>query len=235
MRLVFSVRFRQLGSTMSHDPHAQLDQTVLEKIEQSPVGAVPHTPTYQDSLRRLYATHQVYASADFKDGHVTARSLARSPAFYANNLESLVAGKIDVSALETNNSVFSRYVQSLPETLRAKAETLRDKVVARAIPHRKHHGPGEAPAIHDPANVLFLVPGSGRHPGLPGNYLQGALIEELHPDAPSTWRLELHDREDDSTVLAATALPEALTALQDVIASAPFELGELDALGFVRK
>jgi hypothetical protein len=217
---------------MSHDPHAQIDQTVLDKIEQSPVGAVPHTPTYQDSLRRLHATHQVYTSADYKDGHVTVRSLAKAPIFHANNLESLIAGKIDVSALETNNSIFSRYVQSLPVALRDKAEALRAKVIGRSIQHRKHHGPGDAPEIHDPVNSLFLVPGTGPHPGLPGNYLQGALIEIMHPGAPSTWKLELHDRDDGVSSLVASTLPEALTALQDVISSAPFHLSELDALGF---
>src|SRR5688500_4068660 len=98
---------------MSLDPHAQLDQTVLDNIAPSPTGAVPHTPTYQDALRRLYATHQVYASADHKDCHVTVRSLARAPLFYANNLDALVAGQLDVTALESNDSIFSRYVQSL--------------------------------------------------------------------------------------------------------------------------
>ncbi len=144
MLLVFDVFGEYVSCTMSLDPHAQLDQTVLDKIELSPVGAVPHTPTYQDSLRRLYATHQVYASADFKDGHVTVRSLAKAPIFHANNLAALISGKIDSAELETNNSIFSRYVQSLPEALRAKAEALRGKVIGRAIQHRKHHGPGDA-------------------------------------------------------------------------------------------
>lgn len=217
---------------MSHDPHAQLDQTVLEKIEQSPVGAVPHTPTYQDSLRRLYATHQVYASADFKDGHVTARSLAKLPLFYANNLDALVTGGIDVGALEANASIYDRYVQSLEAPLRAKAETFRLRVIGRVIVHRKHHGPGEAPAIHDPVHSVFLVPGTGPHPGLPGNYLYGSLDEVIHPGAPSTWTVQLHDNDDAASSLATTNLPDALTALQDVIASAPFQLSELAALGF---
>ncbi len=217
---------------MSHDPHAQIDQTVLDKIEQSPVGAVPHTPTYQDSLRRLHATHQVYASADFKDGHVTVRSLAKSPLFHANNLASLIAGKIDVSTLETNNSIFSRYVQSLPAALRDKAEALRGKVIGRVVMHRKYSGPGEAPEIHDPVNSLFLVPGAGPHTGLPGNYLQGVLLEIMPPGAASTWKLELHDGEDGVSSMAAPTLPEALTALEEVISSAPFHLSELDALGF---
>jgi hypothetical protein len=217
---------------MSLDPHAQLDQTVLDKIEQSPVGAVPHTPTYQDALRRLYATHQVYASADHKDGHVTVRSLATLPLFYANNLEALTAGQIEVSALESNDSIFSRYVGSLPAGVRAKAEAVRLKVVGRPVQHRKHHGPATAPVIHDPVHSVFLVPGCGPHPGLPGNYLYGALQEIMHAGAASTWMLQLHDAEDGVSVLAAPTLPEALTALQDVIASAPFHLSELTALGF---
>lgn len=217
---------------MSLDPYAQLDQTVLDKIEQSPVGAVPHTPTYQDALRRLYASHQVYASADHKDGHVTARSLAGAPSFHANNLDALVAGKIDVEALETNDAIFSRYVASLPETLRARAEGYRSRVVARPIQHRKHHGAGEAPVIHDPVNSVFLVSGAGPHPGLPGNYLHGVLHEVMHADGPSTWTVRLHDVEDGSSTLAAATLKEALGALQDVIASAPFVLNELESLGF---
>jgi hypothetical protein len=196
------------------------------------VGAVPHTPTYQDSLRRLHATFQVYPSADYKDGHVTARSLAKAPIFHANNLPSLIAGKIDFPELETNNSIFSRYVQSLQVALREKAEALRSKVVGRAILHRKHHGPGDAPEIHDPVNSLFLVPGTGPHPGLPGNYLQGALREIMHAGAASTWKLEFHDGEDGASSMEAATLPEALSAWRDVIASAPFHLGELDALGF---
>jgi hypothetical protein len=220
---------------MSHDPHAQVDQTVLDKIELSPVGALPHTPTYQDSLRRLYAAHQVYASADFKDGHVTVRSLSKKPVFLANNLESLVEGKIEFSALETNNSVFSRYVKSLPVALQDKAEALRSKVIGRAIQHRKHHGAGEGPGIHDPVNILFLVPGTGPHPGLPGNYLLGSVIEVMDQETASTWKLELHDNEDAVSVLAMTTLPEALKALQEVISSAPFQMSELEALGFTQK
>jgi len=220
---------------MSHDPHAQIDQTVLDKIELSPVGAVPHTPTYQDSLRRLHATHQVYASADYKDGHVTVRSLAKAPLFHANNLASLIAGKIEVSALETNNSIFSRYVQSLPAALRDKAEALRAKVIGRAILHRKNNSPGEAPAILDPVHSVFMVPGAGPHPGLPGNYLYGALDEIRDPGAPSTWTVQIHDNDDATSALEATALPEALAAFQEVISSAPFHLSELAALGFAVK
>lgn len=216
---------------MSLDPHAQVDQTVLDKIEQSPVGAVPHTPTYQDALRRLYASHQVYASADYKDGHVTVRSLASAPLFHAANLAELVAGKIAPEALEANDSIFSRYVQSLPESLRAKAEAQRLKVVGRAIHHRKHQGVVD-PSIHDPITSIVLVPGTGPHPGLPGNYVYGALLEVMHSGAASTWSVQLHDAEDAISSLDAPTLAEALSALQDMIASAPFQLSELDALGF---
>ena len=217
---------------MSHDPHAQIDQTVLDMIEHSPTGAVPHTPTYQDALRRLYATHQVYASADHKDCHVTVRSLAKLPLFHADNLDALVAGKIEASALEGNAAIFDRYIQSLPAALRAKAETHRLKLVGRPIQHRKYHGAGEAPEIHDPVHSLFLVPGAGPHPGLPGNYLYGSVDESMHPGASSTWTIRLHDADDGAATLQAATLPEALTAFQDALSSAPFHLRELDALGF---
>lgn len=217
---------------MSHDPHAQIDQTVLDMIEHSPTGAVPHTPTYQDALRRLYATHQVYASADHKDCHVTVRSLAKLPLFHANNLDALIAGKIEASALEGNASIFDRYIQSLSAALRAKAETYRLKLVGRPIQHRKHHGAGEAPEIHDPVHSLFLVPGAGPHPGIPGNYLYGFVNEVMHPGAPSTWTIRLHDADDGAASLQAATLTEALTAFQDALSSAPFHLKELDALGF---
>jgi hypothetical protein len=95
-------------------PDAQFDQTVLDVIEHSPIGAVPHTPSYVDALRRLYDSHQVYANADHKGGHVTARSLAGKPGIAASNLDEFLAGKIDVDALEANARIFDRYVQALP-------------------------------------------------------------------------------------------------------------------------
>lgn len=217
---------------MSNAPLTQIELTVLDMIENSPVGSVPHTPTYQDALRKLHANHRVYSSADFKDGQVTVRSLAKAPLFYANNLDALIAGQIDVSALESNDRIFDRYVQSLPEALRVKAEGQRLRVIGKPIQHRKHHGPGEAPAVHDPVHSIFLVPGTGPHPGLSGNYLYGSLHEVMHAGAPSTWSVSLHDSDDGASALTAAAMPEALTALQDVIASAPFELNELATLGF---
>ena len=49
-------------------PHSEFEQTVLETIEHSPVGAVPRIPTYLDALAPLLASFQVYAAADQKDG-----------------------------------------------------------------------------------------------------------------------------------------------------------------------
>ena len=48
-------------------PHSEFEQTVLETIEHSPVGAVPRIPTYLDALAPLLASFQVYAAADQKD------------------------------------------------------------------------------------------------------------------------------------------------------------------------
>src|SRR5258708_38008519 len=125
---------------MPHNPHAAFDEVVLDIIEHSPVGAVPNTPTHQDALKRLHASQQVYADADHKDGHVTARSLARRSSFHASNLEALSAGTIDASALESNAAIFDRYVASLPAERRAKAESLRALVAGRPAHHRKHGG-----------------------------------------------------------------------------------------------
>ncbi|MCX6937658.1 MAG: hypothetical protein NTU80_07120 [Verrucomicrobia bacterium] len=219
---------------MSQDPHAQLDQSVLDMIELSPVGAVPHTPTYQDALRRLYASHQVYASADCKDGHVTVRKVALQPAFFAANLDALTSGKIPVAELESNGPIFDRYVQSLPAVLQPKAETHRAKAVGRSILHRKHTATAQetTTAVHDPMHSLFLVPGAGPRLGLPGNYLYGAIMEFFHPDAPTTWRVQLHDAEDGSASLDSASLAAALGNVQELLAAAPFHLSEVVALGF---
>jgi hypothetical protein len=219
---------------MSQDPHASFDQSVLDFIEHSPTGAVPHTPTYQDALRRLYASHQVYASADYKDGHVTVRSVARQPSFHAENLPALFTGQIPVGALEANDVIFDRYVASLPAALRPRAETHRLKAVGRPVLHRKHaHGSeSPVPAVHDPAHSLFLVPGTGPRLGLPGNYLHGVLAEILHPEGEATWALQLHDAEDGAASFETPALPDALAKFEELLSSAPFHLSELPALGF---
>ena len=217
---------------MSQDPHAQFDAAVLDKIELSPIGAVPHTPAYQDALKRLYASHQVYADADHKDGHVTARSLSARPCFHANNFDSYVAGRIPDTALEKNADIFERYLQSLSPEKRTKAEVYRTSVPGKPIHHRKHAGGASAPAIHDPVHSLFMVPGGGPHPGLAGNYLYGFVLEVNGKPGAAPWALHLHDGQDGVELYEAATLAEAFEKLQELLASAPFHLSELAELGF---
>ena len=125
---------------MPQNPNSQFDQTVLDMIEHSPVGAVPVTPAYQDAIKRLYASHQAYPDADHKNGHVTARSLIKLPSFYASNLDAVVAGQASAEELESNAKIFDRYVQSLPVALRAKAEGFRLTVAGKVAHHRAKHG-----------------------------------------------------------------------------------------------
>ncbi len=213
---------------MSADPHSDFDHAVLDKIELSPIGALPTTPAYQDALKRLYAAQQVYPSADHKGGHVTARSLASLPFFHANNLEAFIAGEIADDAIEPNKSIYDRYVASLPPADRPRAEEFRLMVIGKAVHHRTKAGHA---AIHDPLHTLFLVPGAGPHPGLPGNYLHGSVFH-VGDEATGHWVVHLHDREDGATAFQTPKLADALAKLQEVLASAPFHLSELDALGF---
>ncbi len=198
-------------------------------IEHSPIGAVPHTPAYVDALGRLYASHQAYASADHKGGHVTARSLTKLPSFYASNLDDFMAGKIDTEALETNASIFDRYVQSLPAAQRTKAESLRLMVAGKPAHHRAKHG---TTAVHDPLHTLFLVPGTGPHPGLPGNYLHGSVFHLGADEASGSWVVQVHDCDDGAALFDTPTLSDVLGKLQELLASAPFHLSELEALGF---
>ncbi len=208
-------------------PNEDFDHHLLEIIEQSATGAVPSTPFHQDGLNRLRASHQVYPDADHKDGYVTARSLAGRPAFHAGNLEDLVAGRIDPEALEANGAIFDRYVQSLPAERRARAEARRLVVAGKPVHHRAH---GAGVVQHDPVHSLVLVPGSGPHPGLPGNYLYGQVYET--GAKPGPWSIILHDGEDGASLFAAPSMAEALGKLQEILACAPFTLEELGALGF---
>lgn len=216
---------------MPHDPHAQFDHAVLDQIDHSPVGAVPATPSYQDALTRLRASHQVYASADHKGGYVTVRSLAALPVFHAQNLAALVAGTIRPEELETNASIFDRYVHSLAPALRARAEGLRLTVAGKPAHHRAKHIGDTTVIAHDPIHTLFLVPGSGPHPGIPGNYLYGSALQ-LSADPASTWAVHLHDSDDGAALCDVPTMAAALAKLHEVLESAPFSLGELDALGF---
>jgi hypothetical protein len=213
---------------MPHDPHAEFDHKILEMIEHSPTGAVPRTPAYQDALDRLRASHQVYPDADHPDGFVTVRSLSARPSFHANNLEVLNAGAIDAPTLESNATIFDRYVAALPAALRAKAESHRAIVAGRPAHHRKHGGV----LVVDPVHTLFLVPGAGAHPGIPGNYLHGSLLQLGADPVAGGWSIHLHDRDDGAAMCDLPTLQEALAKLQEVFASAPFHLNELGALGF---
>ena len=216
---------------MPHNPHAQFDETVLELIEHSPIGAAPNTPTHHDALVRLYASHQVYADADHKGGHVTARSLAKRPSFVANNVDALIAGSIDAEALEANASIFDRYVQSLPASLHSKAEAVRLLVAGRPAHHRKHGGI----VAHDPVHTLVLVPGAGPHVGIAGNYLYGSVLQLSLDPAITGWAIHLHDSDDGAAHYASPSMADAVAKLQELVASAPFHLKELEALGFVMK
>jgi hypothetical protein len=209
---------------MSHDPFAQIDQNVLDLIEHSPEGAVPHTPTYQDALARLKAAHQVYGSADHRDGYVTVRSLAKLPVFFADNLEGYLGGTVTETDLESDGSIFDRYVQSRPSERQREAEGFRQLVVAKKTQHRSKHGE----VAHDPVHSLIMLPGSGPNPGLPGDYLVGSVAEEVG----GGWLLQMHDRIDGAASRHVQTQAEALEALQDLVASAPFLLSELESLGF---
>jgi len=61
------------------------------------------------------------------------------------------------------------------------------------------------------------------------------LVEIMTPGEPSRWTVSLHDAEDSSAVVEALDIPTALDLLKEVAASAPFELSELDALGFKQR
>lgn len=216
-----------MARSVSHHPDEAFDHAVLDQIEHSPRGAVPSTPSYQDALRRLYAARQVFANADHPDGHVTARSLAKLPLFHAQNLDSLIAGRINPAELEGNGPIFDRYVAWLPAERRAAAEARRLAIVGRSVHHRVK---AVAAGVHDLVHSLFLVPGAGPRPGLPGNYLHGSLFESAaHPGA---WGVIVHDAQDGVAVIEAPSLTEATGTLKDMLESAPFHLQELEALGF---
>jgi hypothetical protein len=215
--------------TMPHNPHEQFDQTVLDMIDHSPIGAVPVTPAYQDAIKRLYASHQAYADADHKDGHVTARALAKLPLFYASNLDKVIAGQVAAEELESNNSIFDRYVHSLPPALQAKAERNRLLVAGKVAHHRAKHGVVTA---HDPIHTLFLVPGAGPHPGLPGNYLYGSAFQVSADAATSPWAVHLHDSDDGAALFDSPTMAGALAKMQETLECAPFTLKELETLGF---
>jgi hypothetical protein len=159
---------------------------------------------------------------------VTARSLSARPSFHASNLDALFAGTIEPSALEANAAIFDRYVKALPPALAPKAEAIRLKVAGRPVHHRVHGGV----VVQDPIHTLFLVPGTGRATGIAGNYLYGSLLQLDPQPATSRWAVHLHDSDDGAVMFETPTLADALAKLQEVIASAPFHLSELEGLGF---
>ncbi|TAG28974.1 MAG: hypothetical protein EAZ36_05000 [Verrucomicrobia bacterium] len=98
---------------MPHDDaQAHADHVLLDLIDHSPTGAVPHTPTHQDSLKRLLSSYQVYASADHKAGYVTTRSLRSLPCFHAQNLEAFLSGEIGAEAIEPDGPIYDPITRS---------------------------------------------------------------------------------------------------------------------------
>jgi hypothetical protein len=214
---------------MPHAPLTPFDHTLLDLIEHSPTGSVPRTPTHGESLTRLLATLQVFHSSDYKDGFVTARSLARQPLFLAAGLLELAAHPGDLSQLEANAAVFDRYVGSLAPAQRTRAEGFRLAAAGRPVHHRPKAG-GEL--VHDPLHSIFLVPGVGPQPGLPGNYLRGSLDEVPAASGQPRYRIQVMDADTDAAVCELPTLAEAIARLRDLTESAPFHLSELEALGF---
>ena len=214
---------------MPLDPQTQFDQHLLEMIEQSPTGSPPATPAHQEALARLMSAHQVYHSADHHDGYATVHALAQLPSFHAENLEDVMGGKAEESDLESDESIYDRYVASLPEASREAAEGYRALSIGRKLLHRSKH---DGEVVHDPIHSLFLIPGAGLNPGLPGNYLHGSIFQDHIDDLAGAWAVHIHDRDDGAATIEVPSRDDALEKLQELLASAPFLLAELDALDF---
>jgi hypothetical protein len=67
---------------------------------------------------------------------------------------------------------------------------------------------------------------------LPGNYLYGSVFQVGADAASSPWGLYLHDSDDGAARFDAPTMAEVLTKLQEVLESAPFNMNELETLGF---
>lgn len=50
--------------------------------------------------------------------------------------------------------------------------------------------------------------------------------------ATSPWAVHVHDSEDGDVLYDALTMADALTKLQELLACAPFNINELEALGF---
>ena len=160
---------------------------------------------------------------------MTARSLSTLPIFFADNLDQFIAGAISEEELETNASIYDRYIASLDATLQPRAEESRIMVIGKPAHNRAKHG---AEIVHDPMHMLFLVPGAGPHPGIAGNYLHGSVFHIGNDEATGSWVVNVHDADDGAAEFRTTKLADALAMLEDVLASSPFHLDELEGLGF---
>lgn len=214
---------------MPHSPHDEFDHAVLDMIERSSSGSVPRTPTYDEAIKRLLGSRQIYHSSDHRDGYVTARSLSSLACYVPAGLEGLVAAGGDASGVEQPNAVYDRYVAALPAPQRQKAESLRLSIAGKAVHHRPKTG---GTLVRDPLHLLFLVPGAGPQPGLPGNYLRGMLDEVPSVAGATLWRIRVMDTDTDASEWTTADLGEAVARVGEVVACAPFHLDELAALGF---
>jgi hypothetical protein len=216
---------------MPQNPNVEFDLHTLDLIEINPTGSVPATPAFQDSILRLVGSHQIYANADFKGGYATARILAGKPCFFARNIKDAAENKITTDLIESNNSIFDRYLDSLDEKIKINASARREAVVGKVSHHRAKWIDDKKVVGYEPIHSLFLIPGCGKHVGLPGNYLYGMLFETLE-GSNSSWAIHIHDTDVGLATCSVGTFQNAFTKLEEIVASAPFAMAELGALDF---
>lgn len=82
----------------------------------------------------------------------------------------------------------------------------------------------------DPSLFSRCPPSSAFAMSDPHAEFDHAVLDKI--EATGSWVVHVHDSEDGATRFNTPKLPEALSKLEEVLASAPFHLNELDALGF---
>jgi len=198
-------------------------------IEHSPSGRAEHSivPGFPETPLCLA---QGLRRRGPQGRHVTARSLAARQNFHAANLDALIAGTIGPEALETNFSIFDRYVGSLPLDRRARAEGFRTKVPAGPSctgPNMRQREASHRPRSHaHPFPRSRDRPASGASRQLPVWLRDGGGAGS----APASWAIQIHDNDDGAAVFNAPGMEAALSKLQEVLDSAPFNMNELGAL-----
>jgi hypothetical protein len=60
-------------------------------------------------------------------------------------------------------------------------------------------------------------------------------VFQHHADSNSPWLIHLHDNDDGLAICELPTMSLAWEKLQEVLASAPFNMNELDAIGFIFK